>query len=328
MRRAPILKPLVLSALMFAPAVLADDVTRLQHGLAEKQDRLSALQAEAGSLLAQMPGAADVPVTAQLTIRIQQLESELRQLTGQVEDLSYTLQQLKAKQERFQNDVEYRLSELEKAAPVGGAPVQATAPAAPARAAGQVPPTAVTPPGAPPRDLGSVPANALSSGGPVQLSPQAAAPTAPRPTPDAAAPATPAAAAVKLPSAPPKQQYEYAFEFVKKQDYPSAEQALRAFVAAHPNDELAGNAQYWLGETFYVRGNFNEAAANFLSGYQKYPKSPKAPDNLLKLGLSLANTGKNKEACAAYARFNSEYAAASEFLKRRVREERTRLACG
>jgi len=114
---------------------------------------------------------------------------------------------------------------------------------------------------------------------------------------------------------------------VKKQEYASAESALRQFVTTNPNDELAGNAQYWLGETYYVRGSYQEAAQQFLTGYQKYPKSPKAPDNLLKLGLSLANTGKAKEACAAYGRFTSEYANASEFLKRRVREERQRLAC-
>lgn len=329
MRHARLISTVALTALLLAPSAFADDVAALQRASMEAGQRLAVLQDEAEELLAQVPPQADVPVTAQLTIRIQQLEGEIRQLTGQIEELSYNLQQMKTKNDRFQSDAEFRLSELEKKAmeASAAAPAAGATPAAPAAATtaprplgpGQVAtPAAPTPltgtaPGAPPRDLGSIPAGA--GNGPVQLTPPAA-------TAAAAAPA-----AVKLPAGSTKAQYEYAFEFVKKQEYASAESALRQFVTTNPNDELAGNAQYWLGETYYVRGSYQEAAQQFLTGYQKYPKSPKAPDNLLKLGLSLANTGKTKEACAAYGRFTSEYANASEFLKRRVREERQRLAC-
>ncbi|MFD2263623.1 tol-pal system protein YbgF [Lacibacterium aquatile] len=331
MRHARLFSTAALAGLLLAPAVFADDLTALQRANIEAGKRLAVLQSEAEVLLAQVPPTADIPVTAQLTIRIQQLEGEIRQLTGQIEEQSYNLQQLKVKQERFQTDAEFRLSELEKHATAPAADAAATAPAAPARplAPGQLattPAPAAVAPGAPPRDLGSIPAGAANA--PVRLTPPGTAQTAAVP-PAAAAPAAaaPAAAAVRLPAGTTKQQYEYAFEFVKKQEYGSAESALRQFVTNNPNDELAGNAQYWLGETYYVRGSYADAAQQFLTGYQKYPKSPKAPDNLLKLGLSLANTGKTKEACAAYGRFTSEYGNASEFLMRRVREERQRLAC-
>lgn len=103
---------------------------------------------------------------------------------------------------------------------------------------------------------------------------------------------------------------------------------MRQFVQAYPQDPLSGNAQYWLGETFYVRNNHTEAAVQFMQGYQRYPQSPKAPDNLFKLGMSLSSLDRKPEACAAFGRFNTEYPGAPGALKQRVQEERRRLACG
>ena len=68
-----------------------------------------------------------------------------------------------------------------------------------------------------------------------------------------------------------------------------------------PQDYLAGNAQYWMGETYYVRGRYQDAAVTFAEGYQKYPTNSKAPDNLLKLGMSLGQLGKKADACVAFA---------------------------
>lgn len=259
---------------------------------------------------AQQQPAGEVPITAQLTVRISELEAQIRQLTGQIEDLTATVAQMRQRAERQATDVEFRLSELEKARSAGAAPVEA--PKAPA-AATPAQPAAVAP-GAPPRDLGTVPA-AQAQNAPVPLAPA---------RPAAAAPA--AAPAAKPGSA--KEAYEQAFALVQKQDYPAAETAFRSFLGTYGADDLAGNAQYWLGETYYVRGNYQEAAAQFFQGYQKYPKNAKAPDNLLKLGLSLAHINKTKEACASFNRFTTEYPQASAFLKRRVQEERARHNCG
>ncbi|KJV08360.1 hypothetical protein VZ95_18290, partial [Elstera litoralis] len=98
---------------------------------------------------AQQQPAGEIPITAQLTVRISELEAQIRQLTGQIEDLSATVAQMRQRAERQSSDVEFRLSELEKAREAGAAPSAAT----PAQA--QAPAVA---PGAPPRDLGSVPA--------------------------------------------------------------------------------------------------------------------------------------------------------------------------
>ena len=176
---------------------------------------------------------------------------------------------------------------------------------------------------------------------PNQLSaptPQAAPPPATQPAPQRApnpgpvtgsqigvsdAPATD----VSLPEGTPKQQYDYAFDFLKRQDYTRAETAFREFLKRYPKDPLSGNAQYWLGETHYVRGDYQKAAVEFLNGYQNYPKSNKAPDNLLKLGMAMANIGQTQGACTALGRLTKEYADAGDQIRRSAQQERQKLKC-
>ncbi|MBI3513120.1 MAG: tol-pal system protein YbgF [Proteobacteria bacterium] len=156
----------------------------------------------------------------------------------------------------------------------------------------------------------------------------AAAAGAAKPGAAAQPPAKPAAVpAVKLPKGTTREQYDFAFDLLKRTEYVQAEQALKQFVAAHPKDPLASNAQYWLGETFFARNNFGDAAAQYLIGYQKYPQSPRAPEYLYKLGLSLAKLGKTPEACAAFARFQKEYPNAAGAFRGRVADERQKLKC-
>jgi len=130
-----------------------------------------------------------------------------------------------------------------------------------------------------------------------------------------------------LPEGTPQDQYDYAFDILRRADYARAERALRLFLEQNGTDVLAGNAQYWLGETFYVRGDFEQAAVEFLSGYQTYPESTKAPDNLLKLGLSMARLGQTDGACTALSRLATEYPSANDTIRRRAQTERSRLNC-
>jgi tol-pal system protein YbgF len=133
--------------------------------------------------------------------------------------------------------------------------------------------------------------------------------------------------AVTMPEGTPKQQYEFAFDYLKKQDYPRAESALRQFLKAHPKDPLAGNAQYWLGETYYVRGDFQQAAVEFMAGYQNYPKTNKGPDNLLKLGMSMSKLNQKDGACTALGRINKDYPDAPDTVIKQAQAERTKLKC-
>ena len=95
----------------------------------------------------------------------------------------------------------------------------------------------------------------------------------------------------------------------------------------NPTDVLAGNAQYWLGETYYVRGDYQRAAVAFAEGFQKYPNSGKAADNLLKLGMSLGEMGKKQDACTALSQLVSKYPGAPEDLLVRARREKEHYGC-
>jgi len=152
-----------------------------------------------------------------------------------------------------------------------------------------------------------------------------AAPAAPTPSSNALALAAPTD--VRLPEGTPKSKYDFAFNFLKQNDYPRAQVALKEFLKAHPKDPLAGNAQYWLGETYYVRGDYPQAAQEFMTGYQNYPKNNKGPDNLLKLGMSLEKLSQKDGACTAWSRISKDYPDAESAIVKSANTERQKLKC-
>ena len=102
---------------------------------------------------------------------------------------------------------------------------------------------------------------------------------------------------------------------------------LSDFIESYPNNSLAPNAHYWLGRTYFVRKDYENAAITFAAGFQKFPKSGKAPDNLLNLGMSLARLEKKKEACTTFSRLLKFFPTVGDNVKRRVTRERRRLLC-
>lgn len=118
--------------------------------------------------------------------------------------------------------------------------------------------------------------------------------------------------------------YERARSFLEQGDYDAAEQAFAAFVASHPKDPEAGAAQYWLGVTYFVRGQHDKAAASFAKGYKNYPKSSKAADNLLKLAKSLAALDRVADACTTLNQLSSEHPKAHA---QEVAKEKKSLNC-
>jgi tol-pal system protein YbgF len=130
-----------------------------------------------------------------------------------------------------------------------------------------------------------------------------------------------------LPQGTPQERYNFAIRLLRQGDWGEAETAFQEFVAAHPDDGLAANAQYWLGETFYVRHDYDNAAAAFLEAYQKFPESAKAPDSLLKLGMSLSGLGLAREACNAFSAVVEKHADAPASILHLVEKERQRAGC-
>ena len=87
------------------------------------------------------------------------------------------------------------------------------------------------------------------------------------------------------------------------------------------------NAKYWLGETYYVRGNYQAAASAFGVAYQDHPEGPKAVDSLLKLGLSLSLMGQGGDACAVFSELERRFPTAPANVLQRSVQERGRLGC-
>lgn len=124
-----------------------------------------------------------------------------------------------------------------------------------------------------------------------------------------------------------KVQYEAAYELLKKGDHVGAEQAFLAFIKANPKSTLAGNANYWLGETYFARGQYEQAIGVFAEGFTTYKNNPKAPDNLLKLGITMNKLGKKTEACTAFTSLSKEFPKAPQNLKDRAKSEAKKASC-
>ena len=130
-----------------------------------------------------------------------------------------------------------------------------------------------------------------------------------------------------LPDVAPEEQYEFATSFLKVGDYNMAERAFKEFVDKNPKNKLSGNAQYWYAETFRIRQLYTDAASAYLEGYQKYPKSEKAPINLLKLGVSLVQIGEKDQGCLMIAGVKKQYPNATQSVLQKAKYEEKKFEC-
>lgn len=304
-----------------------DDLNRLQRDYYQSRGG----QPPAGG--ASVSGGGDLTgeVANRLSGRIDGIDEQIRSLTGRTEELDFRAAQIQRRLDKLVEDVDFRLSAIEKALGDKGmaaAPgAAAAAPPAPAQATATATATAESPPAnrssdpttaaKPEGNLGTLVVSGSGVTGATQ------SPTATQPTP----PPRPGQRVVRLPAGNPQEQYNYAFGLLRQGDYGDAEQAFSEFVRLNAADPLAGNAQYWLGETYYVRKDWEKAASTFLAGYQKYPKGNKAPDSLVKLGMTLTNLNQKPEACSAFGQFAKEFAQAPVALKQLAQTERGRAGC-
>lgn len=286
---------------------LLDRLDRLERDMNLLQRQVYRGSAPNGAPMAVSPP--DSQSAVNYEVRISQLEDQMRTLTGQIEEINYNIDQLKRRVDTLASDTDQRLIAIEHGAPAATPPPPGAPPPA---GPGGPPPRAI----APPKGAGANPGEPASQSGVLGQLPAGGGQTA-------AAPAD----AGTLPSGTPQEQYNYAFGLLRQANYPAAEQALRSFIQRYPNDPLAGNAQYWLGETYFVRKDYNNAAAVFAEGYQKYPKGGKAADNLLKLGMSLGQLGQKADACRAFARLDRDFPSAPAPIKDRATQEKKQLGC-
>jgi tol-pal system protein YbgF len=331
-----------ITLLMLIAAVVPAPTARSQdRGV---QERLNTLERELSMLQRQVYSSGPTPIVpppqgsasaVDTELRMGRLEAQMRELTGRVEDAVNGVEQLRRRLEQINSDIEVRFNQ--------GQPQARVSPSASRAAAGITDSTLTGPmamespmPGAnpsPPRTSGTLtPPGTLV---PPPDVPGAIGPfTQPAPT-QAPSEATTAATGGSLrppstgalPSGSVSNQYNSAFSLVKQADYPAAEEALKAFVQQHPDHPLAGNAQYWLGETYYARHRYAEAASAFAEGYKRYPKGPKAADDLLKLGMSLARANQKQNACVALAQLDRDFPNPGSAIRDQAAREKKQLGC-
>lgn len=267
---------------------MADEIARLSRQIEEL--RLTVQRPGSSALRS---GNSSEPVPTQLltdlTVRMQSMERQIAELTGRVEELQYENRQLSDRLERFQGDAEFRFQQLAGAV--------ATSDDEPALNDGS-------------QQRGPDTNARLASNAATEVG--SALPDVEEPV---------------LRGDTIQEQYGYAFGLLRRNDFAAAEQAFKAFLEQHPGEDLAGNAQYWLGETYYVRQQYADAARAFLIGYRDFPSGSKGPDSLLKLALSLASLEQTEQACAALAQMAVRFPDASAVITRRVTESQARFSC-
>lgn len=200
--------------------------------------------------------------------RLEQLQSEVQQLRGMVEEQSQTIADLQRKQNNMYSDLDERMQALSAAGqPAAAQPATGAQPDAAAATA--------------------VPAPAAA---PAAVAPSPAAP----PTPAAVADSKPAVAV----SANEKERYQVAYDTLRNGHNAQAVKMFQDLLRDFPAGEFADNSQYWLAEAYKINREFDAARAAFNKVVSQYPNSSKVPDALLKLGyieFDLQNTAKARD---------------------------------
>ena len=333
---------------------------------------LAALSISASALCARAQDAADT------VVRMSQLEAQLRQMAGKIEELQFQNQQLREQLQRFREDAEYRFQELGAkgsgqtvaSRPAAAPPVVPVAPTTPPRqiALGappvSPPPAAPAPvvaapqgpargdvfdpqadPGAPgtPRPLGSPdsaapppvrrtnqPYSIMQESGVAPAAPGApleiAGAVGPQGTP-APAPAHPQSSLASTGTDSVRADFDNAYAFIQQRQYEQAEMGFRSFLQSHPRSKLTADATYWLGESYLQRNRYRDAAEQFLKITTSFGTSPKGPDGMFKLGVSLHGLGATDQACATFAEVGRKYPTARPALLKDVQREQQRAKC-
>jgi len=273
--------------------------------------------------LAQLSPPADVPDAnapmdpAQLLVRIDRLEADLRLANGQIEQLQNNQRRLEDALKKFQTDMEFR---LDQGAPVGvAAPAPSATPKSAKKADAFDPNANPNAPGAP-KTLGTTqPSQPLAPAGP----PMALS----KPMPAEAPPTVITANNGIDFSDAPRQQYNDSLDAYRAGQYEKAETGFKAFLAANPSHRLTADATFFLGESFLQRSRPRDAAEQYLKVSTDFSKSARAPMAMMRLGQSLAMLGNAEQACGTFAEFSKRYPSADANLRKSVQREQERDHC-
>jgi len=247
-------------------------------------------------------------------LKLNEIEEEFRKLTNRFEEVNFKLDKLSNRVTKIQTDSQLRFSDLEAGKVTNDKKLDVTQKKPQKEKKVKLPGTEKA------QDFGVAPAYELSPNKTTQA------------TQSVEASASVITEEKKyesslLPNKSPKEQYNFAVSFMKVGDYETAELALREFIDKNKNHNLAGSAQYWYGETFRIRQLYSDAATAYLDGYQNYPKSIKAPENLLKLGTTMVELGEKDQGCKMIKGLKKQYPKASQSVLQKAQYEQKRFKC-
>ncbi len=278
--------------------VLIKDLKTLEKAVYQKSD----VSASPSSSL-QSDGLNEDILTKHL-LKLNEIENQFRELTNKFEEVNFKLDKLSSRVTKIQSDTQLRFSDLENFEPNTQKD----------KAKVKLPGTSK------PQDFGANPGYSVSNLPEKQE-------TNSIESAQTVITEEPEKKESLLPDKPPKKQYEFAVSFMKIGDYETAEFALKEFIEKNKDHDLAGNAQYWYGETFRIRQLYSDAATAYLDGYQNYPKSNKAPDNLLKLGITMVQLGEKDQGCKMISGLKKEYPKASKSVLQKAQYEQKKFKC-
>ena len=240
-------------------------------------------------------------------LRLNEIEEQFRSLTNKFEEINFKMDKLSSRVTKIQSDTQLRFSDLENFDQIENPSKKSK--------------KKVSLPGSSkPQDFGATPGYTLKNlpneQETVSVGSAAAVTTSETTRTESL-----------LPDKSPKEQYDFAISFMKIGDYETAEFALKEFIYKNKDHDLAGNAQYWYGETFRIRQLYSDAATAYLDGYQNYPKSQKAPDNLLKLGITMVQLGEKEQGCTMIVGIKKQYPKASKSVLQKAQYEQKKYNC-
>ncbi|MFO1241611.1 MAG: tol-pal system protein YbgF [Rickettsiales bacterium] len=250
--------------------------------------------------------------SASLSVKISDMEDQLRQFRGMIEEIQHRQSRIEADMKSLNEDVDFRLRALEERSGMTGAPgAAATGPT------GVAPTPTLTPPqnGTPAPPIQPVP------------TPQPLSQNGIQPVPTTPSAESNADTSSVQNYASSKEQYDAAFKLMNQAKYAEAGAVLESFTKRYPKDPLIGNVYYWLGETYYVRENYLKSADNFRQGFETMPEGIKAPDNLFKLALSLNMLNKKRESCVVLKQLQIKYQGSSSPVLQKAANKEKELGC-
>ena len=247
-------------------------------------------------------------------LKLSEIESQFQDLTNKFEEINFKLDKLSSRLTKVQSDNQLRFQQLESGVLINNDTNKIT------KLNENKESEQILPGSSQPQDLGAI---SYKDGETKELTQQ----TQSIDTTSSVVTETFVSEEEILPKENPEKQYEFATSFLKVGDYNMAERAFREFVLKNSEHELAGNAQYWYAETFRIRQLYTDAASAYLEGYQKYPKSEKAPVNLLKLGISLVQIGEKDQGCMMILGVKEQYPKAKQSILQKAKYEQKKFEC-